>query len=148
MSFTSREIHASTSAVFAVLLDPATYPRWLIGADRIRRVDSGWPAVGSKFHHVVGAGPLKIADDAEVISIEPGRSLQLKVRARPLVSAVATFRVIGDHERCVVTLQEEPAVRTIGNIVRPVLDPIVHVRNHRSLRRLAAVVIGAPPATS
>ena len=28
----------------------------------------------------------------------------------------------------------------IGNLVRPVLDPLVHVRNHRSLRRLAEVV--------
>lgn len=140
MSFTSREFAASPANVFAVLVDPESYPHWLIGADRIRDVDSNWPAIGSKFHHVVGFGPLKIADDTEVIDIEDGRMLQLKVRARPFISAVATFRVVGEATSCVVTLEEEPAIRSIGNLVRPLLDPTVHMRNHRSLRRLAAVV--------
>jgi hypothetical protein len=40
----------------------------------------------------------------------------------------------------VVSIEEEPALRTIGNIVRPVMDPAIHVRNHRSLRRLAALL--------
>ena len=145
MSFTSREFAASPADVFAVLVDPESYPHWLIGADRIRDVDSSWPAIGSKFHHVVGFGPLKIADDTEVIDIEDGRMLQLKVRARPLISAVATFRVVGEATSCVVTLEEEPAIRSIGNLVRPLLDPTVHMRNHRSLRRLAAVVDEAQP---
>jgi len=140
VSFTSREFEASPADVFAVLVDPDSYPHWLVGADRIRDVDSDWPAIGTKFHHVVGFGPLKIADDTEVIAIEDGRMLQLKVRARPLVSAVATFRVVGDASRCVVTLEEEPAIKSIGNLVRPLLDPTVHMRNHRSLERLAAVV--------
>ncbi len=140
MSFSRREFAASPASVFAVLVDPESYPHWLIGADRIRDVDSNWPAIGSKFHHVVGFGPLKIADDTEVIDIEDGRMLQLKVRARPLISAVATFRVVGEATSCVVTLEEEPAIRSIGNLVRPLLDPTVHMRNHRSLRRLAAVV--------
>ncbi len=140
MSFTSREFAATPTNVFAVLVDPESYPHWLIGTDRIRDVDSNWPAIGSKFHHVVGFGPLKIADDTEVIDIEDGRMLQLKVRARPLISAVATFRVVGEATSCVVTLEEEPAIRSIGNLVRPLLDPTVHMRNHRSLRRLAAVV--------
>jgi len=145
VSFTSREFAASPANVFAVLVDPESYPHWLIGTDRIRDVDSNWPAIGSKFHHVVGFGPLKIADDTEVIDIEDGRMLQLKVRARPLISAVATFRVVGEATSCVVTLEEEPAIRSIGNLVRPLLDPTVHMRNHRSLRRLAAVVDEAQP---
>jgi hypothetical protein len=37
-------------------------------------------------------------------------------------------------------MQEEPAARLIGNVVRPIMDPTMHVRNHRSLRRLAQVV--------
>ena len=62
MAFTSRQIDASPAAVFAVLVNPETYPKWLVGADRIRGVDPDWPAIGSKFHHVVGFGPFKIAD--------------------------------------------------------------------------------------
>ena len=140
VAFTSRQFDASAGDVFAILVDPESYPRWLIGTDRIREVDADWPAIGSKFHHVVGLGPLKVADTTEVIEIDEGRMLRLKVRARPLISAVATFRVVGDVSSCVVTFEEEPAVRSIGNLVRPVLDPTVHVRNHRSLRRLASVV--------
>ena len=99
-----------------------------------------WPKPGSKFHHVVGFGPLRLADNSEVLDIdESAMVLRLEVRARPLIAAVATFRVIGTDSRCVITLQEEPALRMIGNLVRPVMDPATHVRNHRSLRRLADV---------
>ena len=63
---------AGTDAAFAVLIDPETYPRWLIGATAIRDIDDDWPAPGSKFHHVVGVGPLQIPDDTEVLAIEPG----------------------------------------------------------------------------
>ena len=68
--------------------------------------------------------------------------LRLAVRVRPLVSAVATFRVMGDAQRCMVTLEEGPARRFIGNLARPLLDPATHVRNHRSLKRLAELVAG------
>jgi hypothetical protein len=88
----------------------------------------------------VGVGPFRIPDNTEVLEIHDGELLRLKVRARPFIWAVATFRVLGDGERCVVTMQEEPAARLIGNIVRPIMDPTMHVRNHRSLRRLARVV--------
>ena len=142
VAFTSREMHASAADAFAVLIDPETYPRWLIGAKEIRDVDDNWPEPGSRFHHVVGVGPLQIPDHTEVLAIEPGRLLTLKVKARPFVSAEARFTIVGDAEgdRCVVSLQEEPTVRWAGNLVRPVMDPSIHVRNHRSLLRLAAVV--------
>jgi Polyketide cyclase / dehydrase and lipid transport len=141
MAFTSREIRAGASKAFAVLTDPETYPRWLVGAQAIRHVDPAWPRPGCRFQHVVGFGPLRIADSTEVIDIDDAAMvLQLKVRARPLISAIATFRVIGSSSRCVITLQEEPARRAVGNLVRPVMDPATHVRNHRSLRRLAEVI--------
>lgn len=138
MAYTSREMRANAADAFAVLVDPETYPRWLVGATAIRDVDDTWPARGSKFHHLVGVGPLQIPDDTEVLDIEPGRLLRLRVRARPFV--LATFRIIGGGPSCVVALEEEPTVRWVGNIVRPLMDPSIHIRNHRSLRRLATVV--------
>ena len=141
MAYTSREIDAGTRGAFAVVTDPESYPRWLVGARAIQSVDSTWPMPGSKFHHVVGFGPLRIADDTRVLDIdEHTMMLRLEVRARPLIAAVATFRVVGTDSRCVITLQEEPSLRTIGNLVRPMMDPATHVRNHRSLRRLAHVI--------
>ena len=44
-------VRTDPEAVFEVLDDPYAYPRWVVGARRIRSVDAGWPAVGSRFHH-------------------------------------------------------------------------------------------------
>lgn len=142
MAFTARLFALAPRAMFDVLVDPTTYPHWLIGATEVRDVDQNWPARGSRFHHRVGIGPLSLPDSTQVVACEPPNLLKLHVRARPLVSAYATFRVLATPDGCVVTLEEEPAVRSIGNLVRPVLDPLVHVRNHRSLRRLA-LLLGA-----
>jgi len=142
MAYVCREFDASPVAMFKVLVDPTTYPSWLIGAAEIRDVDDAWPAPGSRFHHRVGVGPLSIPDHTEVLACDDEAMLCLRVRARPLIAAVVTFHVVGDRDgdHCVVTMEEEPARRVIGNLVRPVLDPTIHVRNHRSLRRLDALV--------
>ena len=141
MAFSSREIEAPASAVFAVLADPETYPDWLLGAANIREIDNNWPSPGSRFHHTVGVRPFALMDHTEVRDVEPDRSLSLSVRARPLVAAEVEFRIIGDGDRCVVTFEEEPTLRVIGNLARPLMDPMTHVRNHRSLRRLEQVVL-------
>lgn len=140
MAFTAREIEAPPSEVFAVLADPTTYPDWMIGASEIRDHDQNWPSPGAKFHHMVGVKPFVLADSTEVIDVEPDRRLKLRVRSRPLVVAEATFELVGDDERCVVTLTEVPAFRPFGDLVRPFADPVLHARNHRSLARLADVV--------
>jgi uncharacterized protein YndB with AHSA1/START domain len=139
MAYVSREINASADRVFGVLIDPWTYPQWLAGTADMRDVDDEWPQIGSRFHHRVGLRPLTIADSSEVVAIEDNRLLRLAVRARPLISAVVTFTLVGDEDRCVVSFEEEPAPRAIGNAVRPVLDPVTHIRNHLSLKRLAAL---------
>jgi hypothetical protein len=142
VSYVCREFDASAPTVFGVLLDPESYPEWLIGAKSIRDVDASWPEPGSRFYHRVGIGPLVIPDHTEVMAVDRGSMLRLRVRARPFIAAVVSFRLVGDGDRCVVTMEEEPARRVIGNLVRPILDPVTHVRNHRSLRRLHQVVRG------
>ncbi len=136
MSFTAREIDASPAEVFAVLADPTTYPEWLVGASGIRDVDANFPSPGAKFHHVVGVKPFVIPDSTEVIDVEPDRRLKLRVRTRPFVVAEATFELVGNDDRCVVTLTEVPAFRPLADVVRPLVDPVLHARNHRSLARL------------
>lgn len=140
MAYTCREFPVPPAVVWDLVIDPYTYPEWLIGAADVHEVDDCWPAVGSRFRHRVGIGPLAIPDHSEVLHVEPRRELRLTVRARPLVSAVATFRLVGDRSVSMLSLQEEPAVRTVGNLVRPVMDPSIHLRNHRSLRRLARLI--------
>ena len=136
MSFTAREIDAPPSEVFAILADPTTYPEWLVGASDIREVDANFPSPGAKFHHMVGVKPFVIPDSTEVIDVEPDRRLKLRVRTRPFVVAEATFELVGNDDRCVVTLTEVPAFRPLADVVRPLVDPVLHARNHRSLARL------------
>ncbi len=142
MAYTSRTLAAPRDAVWEVLIDPTTYPDWLIGAADIRDVDDTWPQVGSRFHHRVGIGWLSLPDHSEVMAIDHGRLLRLAVRARPFVSAVATFTLVSDLTGTVVSLEEEPRVPAVADVVRPMMDPSIHVRNHRSLRRLARLVEG------
>ena len=106
----------------------------------MRDIDDDWPRIGSRFHHRVGIRPLTIADNSEVLAIEPDRLLQLAVRARPLISAVVTFTLLVQGGRCVVSFEEEPGPGAIGNLVRPLFDPFTHMRNHISLKRLDAFV--------
>jgi uncharacterized protein YndB with AHSA1/START domain len=139
MSFNSRVIAAPVDAVWEALVDPDTYPRWLIGAEEIRRVDGDWPAPGSSFHHRVGIWKLTVPDRSEVRSIEPGECLSLTVKARPFLSAIATFRLYPVRDAAattVVTLEETPQLRWLGGLIAPLLEPSIHLRNQRSLRRL------------
>ena len=96
--------------------------------------------MGNTFRHRVGFGPLTIPDSTEVLAIEANAYLQLGVRARPFISAIVDFRLVDDDGRCVLSMQEEPKVRFIGNVVRMVIDPVTHVRNHLSLKRLASLI--------
>ena len=51
MAFIGHEFSASVAQLWAALIDPTTYPQWLIGAQKIRDVDDTWPAVDAAFHH-------------------------------------------------------------------------------------------------
>lgn len=128
-------IDAPMSEVWDALVDVRTYPHWLIGARRIRRVDDGWPAPGTKFHHEVGlGGPLTIKDSTRSEAVDDGRRLELDVRARPLMRANVTFELRATPDGTEVTLEEHPTgwYRALA----PVLAPLVMARNRASLEKL------------
>ena len=137
MAVVSCEMQASAETVFEALVDPTTYPDWLVGAQQIRAVDDAWSRPGARFHHRVGlVGPLTIADSTKVLEVEAPRRLTLEVRARPLGRGRATFLVQGPDEGPVtVELDEVPL--GLLSILRPLLDPLTVVRNKRSLDLLA-----------
>lgn len=143
MALVTRSLDAPIDAVFAAIVDPTTYPHWLVGARDIRAVDDDWPRPGSAFHHRVGlVGPLKIADLSKVVEIAAPELLSLEVRARPLGRGLATFRLHEVPDRpgsCVVELDEVP----LGLLahLRPLLDPITAHRNRRSLEQLEDLVL-------
>jgi uncharacterized protein YndB with AHSA1/START domain len=133
-------IEADRDAVWAVVADPETYPSWLVGAKAMRGVDPDWPEPGSRFHHRVGFGPINLDDHTTVMEVDPGRLLKLRIRATFAIQAVVRFELRDDPGGTHIRFEEEPARRLIGNLLRPVLDPLTHGRNVASLHRLAGVV--------
>ncbi|HEU4655897.1 MAG TPA: SRPBCC domain-containing protein [Capillimicrobium sp.] len=139
MAATETFIAAPPDRVFEVLSDPECYARWVVGSDSIRDADPDFPAVGSRFHHRVGFGPLKIDDHTEVLDAHPPYRLELKAKARPL----GTFRVVlllsprgeGTH----VTMIEEPGDLLTSLLYNPVTHLLTRGRNDEALRRLKAL---------
>jgi uncharacterized protein YndB with AHSA1/START domain len=143
MAINSVRTALSPDEVFEHLLDPWEYPSWLLGASDMRAVDDDWPEVGSSFHHRVGFGPVNVNDRSQILELDRPRKLVLKVRATPLVQGIVTFTVEAlSGGGSVLWLQEEPAIPG-AEVLRPVLDPPTHLRNQRSLSRLADLMLAA-----
>jgi hypothetical protein len=137
VSTTSRVMACTTEDVFSVLADGWVYPLWVVGAARIRDVDAGWPAVGSRIHHSVGAWPALLDDTTSVMELDPGRRIRLRARAWPGGEAKVVIDVEPLDEGCRVTITEQ-AVRGPATWVPKVLQDVgLHPRNVESLRRLA-----------
>ena len=130
-------IPAPIERVFAVLSDPQSYAYWVVGSDAIRDADDGWPAVGTRLHHRVGIGPLKLNDDTEVLAVTGPTRLTLHARARPLGTAVVDLSLEDMGVRTRVTMVEEPGDRFSRLLHNPLADLILRRRNDVALRRLA-----------
>lgn len=134
MTTVQATIRAPRADVWDALVDVRTYPTWLLGARRIRSVDDGWPAPGTAFHHVVGLGPLTIADATRAVAVDEGRRLELEVRARPAIVATVVLQLRDVVEGTEVTMEEHPT--GIHRLLAPVAAPLAQPRNRASLARL------------
>ncbi len=139
MATTHNQIDAPPERVFAVLADPKSYADWVVGSDAIRDADPNWPAVGSRFHHRVGVGPLKVNDHTEVVDVEPPRRIVLHARARPVGTALVTLRLEPRDGGTYVTMRETAGDPLSHLAINPLTDRLVHMRNVESLRRLKRI---------
>ena len=139
MSTTSRHIAATPAGVWAVLADGWMYPVFVVGASRMRDVEESWPAVGSKLHHSVGSWPVLINDNTEVLEVEDGRRLFLRVRAWPAGEGNVEFTLEPSADGTEVTIKEDAAHGPALLIPKPVRDAQLHWRNTETLRRLAYI---------
>jgi uncharacterized protein YndB with AHSA1/START domain len=146
MARTERLIPASPERIFAVLADPSSYAQWVVGSDRIRDADVNWPAPGSRFHHRVGCGPLKVNDHTEVLAVHPPDRLELRAKARPLGTARVSLRLERRGGGTLVTMVEDPGDPLTRLVFNPLTHLLVRGRNAESLRRLEELALGAVPA--
>jgi uncharacterized protein YndB with AHSA1/START domain len=129
-------IPATPERIWAVLSDPDSYGHWVVGSDTIRDADEGWPAPGTKIHHRVGAGPLKLNDDTEVVEAEAPRRLVLHARARPFGTARVALELTAEGTSTRVVMTEEPDDPVSRLLHNPLADRLLHRRNVTALRRL------------
>lgn len=139
-------IAAPPEDVFGVLADGRNYGHWVVGSSEIRDVEPGFPAVGSRFHHKVGWGPLKVSDHTEVLESEPPRLLKLKAKARPLGTALVTIELERDELGTRATMIEDAGDTLTAFIFNPLTHLLVRGRNAESLRRLKELAEGRGPS--
>ncbi|HEX6152073.1 MAG TPA: SDR family NAD(P)-dependent oxidoreductase [Solirubrobacterales bacterium] len=138
-------IHATPEEVFAVLSDPENYPKWVVGADKIRDYDEEFPEVGSRFHHEVGPGPVNVRDHSEVLEVDAPRRLVLKAKARPLGTATIALDLEESEGGTELLMEETPGDRLTSVFAgNPVADTALRVRNAEALSRLKRLVEGTP----
>jgi uncharacterized protein YndB with AHSA1/START domain len=145
MAHNEIEIAASPQAVFAVLSDPRSFARWVVGSREIRRADPAWPAVGTAFDHRVGIRPFTLSDSSEVVQCEAPELLQLLVKARPFSRAYVTLSLEPSNGGTRLSMDERAADKRSLLLFNPLTDPLVHLRNNVSLRRLKALSEGNEP---
>jgi hypothetical protein len=137
-----RRFNCSPEEVFAVLHDGWTYPVWVVGASRMRDVDDGWPAPGTKLHHSFGVWPLVLDDTTEALEIEPGQRLVLEARGWPVGKARVDITVKADGDGSLVSIDEDVTDGPAKFVPEPVRVAGIDVRNREALRRLAHLAEG------
>ncbi|WP_309065338.1 SRPBCC family protein [Microbacterium sp.] len=131
-----RFLQCSPEAVFAVLRDGWLYPSWVVGASRMRQVDHGWPAVGTRLHHSVGVWPVLIDDTTVSLEWQPPERVVLQARGWPIGEAKILIEVRAKGDGCLVRIHETPVKGPATLIPDLVADALVRWRNAETLRRL------------
>jgi uncharacterized protein YndB with AHSA1/START domain len=149
MAINEIQTSASPEDVFAVLADPKAYGDWVVGSKYIRGADPGFPAVGTKFHHTVGFGPIEVKDHSEVVESEPPNRLVLHVKARPFGTAKVEMTMVPNDGGTLIEMREEPLDLASRLIHNKLADLVLHGRNVEALKRLKELAEGrrAPDVT-
>lgn len=142
MSRNVRAFSCSPAAVFEVLADGWLYPTWVVGASRMRDVDSAWPQQGSKLGHSVGVWPALIDDETVSVEWNPPHRAVMRAKGWPIGEAIVTIDVRPRGSGCLVRIQEQPAEGPGAWVPRFITDPMLHLRNRETLQRLAYVAEG------
>jgi uncharacterized protein YndB with AHSA1/START domain len=123
-------------AVWEALADPGGYAYWVVGSKVIRDADPQWPAAGSRFHHTIGVGPLKVSDHTESLEAQPPRLLRIRAKGRPVGTASVTLELTPRDGGTVVRMTENPDGPYVVLRANPLLHVLTKGRNSESLMRL------------
>ena len=142
MAHATVEVAAPADDVWAVLEDPWTYANWVVGTVKIRDADPGWPAVGSRLHHAVGAWPLTLQDETEVLECDPGTRLLMQARGWPAGEASVELVLHSYGDRTRVEMAEEPTAGPGAWVNNRLVEAVGAKRLTETLDRLRRLVEG------
>lgn len=142
MSVNTRRFVCSPDDVFAVLADAWVFPTWVVGASRMRGVDSDFPAPGSRLHHSIGVWPFVLNDESTVEEWDPPRRIVLEAKTRPVGTQRVIIEVRPRGRGCVVRMEEYAITGIAARVPAFIADPVLWVRNAEALRRLEWVASG------
>lgn len=140
----SRQVSADPTTVWEVLSDGWLYPLWVVGASRMREVDEEWPEVGSRLHHSIGAWPLLLDDETEVVEVHPRNLLVLRAKVRPAGEAMVRISVTPAGAGSEITIEEDVVSGPPVVVPKLLRVPMLDWRNTETLRRLAFLVERRP----
>ena len=133
-------IDVSPEVTWDVLADGWQYSGWVVGSRKVRDVDAGWPAPGTRIHHSVGIGPLAWNDETEVLEAEPPHHLVLEARLRPFATARVELTLEAENGGTHVVMHEYPVGGPLSKLHSSVSEMLLYGRNVESLRRLSRIV--------
>jgi len=141
VSTITRFMPVSPEDVWEVLADPGEYAYWVVGSKVIRDADANWPEPGSKFHHTVGFGPIKLSDHTVSLEADPPLRLKLRAKGRPLGTASVTMEMIARDGGTEVRMTENPdgIYRPLGFLAPLQIGSLG--RNSESLMRLEELAL-------
>jgi len=132
MARNETHVDAPPDAVWAMLSDPYSYPRWVVGTDRTVDADAAWPAPGSAF---TVRFPLGMEDLTRSREVEDGRRIVLDAGGGPFGSARVDIRLRPEGDGTHVTLIEDPIGRAAPLGWLPPFHWATWLRNTEGLRR-------------
>jgi uncharacterized protein YndB with AHSA1/START domain len=141
MATNERFMPVPPEAVWDALADARGYGYWVVGSSEIRDADPHWPQPGSRFHHTVGVGPLKISDHTESLEAQRPSLLRIRAKARPLGTAKVTLTMTPQDGGTRVRMAENPDGLTSWLTLNPLLQLLTRGRNAESLMRLEELAL-------
>ena len=145
MAINEIHIDAPVERVFAVLADWRGYGDWVVGSRKMRGVDPGFPAAGTRFHHQVGVGPLHLNDHTEVLEVDQPHKLILRAKARPFLgTAIVDLTLTPERGGTHVHMREDPGDALTAFVFNPLTHLLVRGRNTEGLKRLKNLAESRP----
>ncbi|HEV7773738.1 MAG TPA: SRPBCC domain-containing protein [Conexibacter sp.] len=141
MATNERFMPVPPEAVWDALADAGGYGYWVVGSREIRDADANWPEPGSRFHHTVGVGPLKVSDHTESLEAQRPRLLRIRAKARPLGTAKVTLTMTPLNGGTRVRMTENPDGLTSWLTLNPLMQLLTKGRNAESLMRLEELAL-------